>query len=145
MSVQISSVKAESGKPPLATSSAHRWFAKEDIRKIISILPHPIKSIVRSINREYWRPSVCLCDASISLKDNNLRPNFIINLRPFIQHFLDVFLMLNERKSKIQLKSHYGEQWTVVIVIRRWNELKKLLMLTKLKKMDWTRYSEEKP
>lgn len=55
-------------------------------------LPHSIEAIVTAVNREDWRSRISFCHTTISLKDDHFCPNFVINLSPLIQHFLNVLL-----------------------------------------------------
>jgi hypothetical protein len=63
-------------------------------------LPHAIETIVGSIDCKNWDASVSFCHATISLEDNYFRPNFIVNLRPLVQHFLNVFLQNKNNENR---------------------------------------------
>ena len=55
-------------------------------------LPHAVKTVVGAIDCQNRNASVCFCHSAISLEDDYFRPDLIVDLRPFVQHFLNVFL-----------------------------------------------------
>lgn len=65
------------------------------------ILPHPIKAVVGAVDCQHWSACIGLGDAPVPLEDDDFRPDLVIDLRPLIQHFLNVLLLCpHEHKQK---------------------------------------------
>lgn len=60
-------------------------------------LPKAIESVVASVDLNGYGAGVGLCHAPIALHDDELGPDFVVDLVPFIQHFLDVILFQREK------------------------------------------------
>jgi len=54
--------------------------------------PHAIEAIVGSINGQHRGACVRLGHAAIPLEDDHFGPDLVVDLGPFVQHFLNVFL-----------------------------------------------------
>lgn len=54
--------------------------------------PHSIKSVFGAVYCQHWRSGIGFCYATIALKHDHFRPDLIVDLLPFVQHLLDVFL-----------------------------------------------------
>lgn len=63
-----------------------------------------VKTILRAIDGENRRPGVRFCNPPIALHDNQLGPNFIVNLFPFVENFQYVILQGEETESDTLVK-----------------------------------------
>lgn len=54
--------------------------------------PHAVEAIVGAINGQHRSPCVRLCHAPIPLENDHFGPDFVVDLGPLVQHFLNVFL-----------------------------------------------------
>lgn len=57
--------------------------------------PHAVEAIVGSINGQHWGACVRFGHATIPLEDDHFGPDLVVNLGPFVQHFLNVLLKDN--------------------------------------------------
>lgn len=63
-------------------------------------LPHPVEAVVRAVDGEHRGPGVRLGHPAVPLEHNHLCPDLVVDLCPFVQHFLDVFLRAVERINR---------------------------------------------
>lgn len=61
--------------------------------------PHSVKAVVGTVDCKNWRSSISLGNTTISFEDDDFRPNFVVDLSPFVKNFLNVILQRN-RKTK---------------------------------------------
>lgn len=64
------------------------------------LLPVSIESFVGPVHREYRRTSVGFGHSTVPFEHYNFGPNLVIDLRPFIQHFLNVILRIKKQNKK---------------------------------------------
>lgn len=61
-------------------------------------LPHAVEAIVGAVDGQHRSTCVCLGHAAIALEDDYFGPDLVVDLRPFVQHFLYVFLCEREKE-----------------------------------------------
>lgn len=61
--------------------------------------PHAIETVIRTVDCQHWNSRVCFRDASVALKDDDFRPNLIVDLRPLVQDFLNVLLQHEKQEN----------------------------------------------
>lgn len=105
--------------------------------KIINVkmrhLPHSIKTIFRIINCQNWGTSICFCYTAITFEYDYFSPDFVIDLIPFVQHLLNVFLESWKKKEKFEWVDYTKEKvWrgilasvTIILVVN--NEIRDIL------------------
>lgn len=64
------------------------------------IIPKTVESIVASVNLNGNGPGVRFGHTTIALHDDELGPDFVVDLMPFVQHLLDVILIKLEYKRR---------------------------------------------
>lgn len=64
-------------------------------------LPHSIEAIIGTIYRQDWCTRICFGHTTITFKYNDFGPYFVIDLIPFVENFLNVFLEKKCGKSFI--------------------------------------------
>lgn len=60
--------------------------------KIPLDLPETIEAVVTAIHCEDGGPGVRLGDSPVTFQDDYFGPDLVVDLRPLVQHFLDVVL-----------------------------------------------------
>lgn len=79
-------------------------------------LPHAVEAIVGAVDGQHRSTCVCLGHAAIALEDDYFGPDLVVDLRPFVQHFLYVFLCEKkrhrERESVSEWQRENGKQLT---------------------------------
>jgi len=64
--------------------------------------PHAVEAIVGSINGQHRGACVRLGHAAIPLEDDHFGPDLVVDLGPFVQHFLNVFLKGRKQGSRFR-------------------------------------------
>lgn len=54
--------------------------------------PHPVEPVVGAVYREHRRTRIRLRDAPVPFENDHFGPDLVVDLRPFVEDFLDVFL-----------------------------------------------------
>ena len=56
-------------------------------------VPESIESIVAAVDLNGDGPGVCFGHTAVAFHDDQLGPNLVVDLMPFVQHLLDVVLI----------------------------------------------------
>ena len=73
--------------------------------KVTSELPKSVETIVAAVDLDGNSAGVGLGYASVALHHDQLGPNLVINLVPFVQYLLNVILDLKKREINIKIRS----------------------------------------
>lgn len=80
-------------------SSINQENVNHDFELIYANSPHSVETVIWSVDCKNGGACISFCDATIPFKNDHFRPNFVVNLCPFVENFLNVFL--KEKKGKI--------------------------------------------
>lgn len=73
--------------------------------KVTSELPKSVETIVAAVDLDGNSAGVGLGYASVALHHDQLGPNLVINLVPFVQYLLNVILDFKKREINIKIRS----------------------------------------
>lgn len=67
--------------------------------------PHAIETVIRSVDGQHRSACIRFGHATVALEHDHLRPDLVVDLRPLVQHFLDVFLCVCVCNEEETMKS----------------------------------------
>lgn len=71
---------------------------KKERENEVKWLPESVETIIASVDLNWDSPSIRLGHAAIAFHDDELGPDLVVDLMPFVQNFLDVVLIQSKTK-----------------------------------------------
>lgn len=57
-------------------------------------LPHAVETVIGIVDCQDWRAGIGFGHTPIALEHDDFGPDFVVDLIPFVEHFLNVFLFV---------------------------------------------------
>ena len=101
--------KAAGRRSSLGKSAGLEKRVRESEKRKKRNSPKAVEAVVASVDLDGDGAGVGLCHAPVALHHDELGPDFVVDLVPFIQHLLDVVLFLWNHQT-ITIRSRGGNE-----------------------------------